>query len=254
MKEIIDVVIPAFNRPKETFLTIQALLEANDDIRVILVNDGSTEKPDLSSLDIDRIIQIDLKQNYGQPKALNEGFKLVESEYVIVMDNDVVINDRGWIRKAINFLKTNKEAGLVCAGGSVRIWDDQTHSHTRVITSLFKGRDVSKFSFEVLEPKEDFTEVWRAQGVVNIFKTGIKADERAGLCGITFWIDILAKDLKNYVMRFDDGKHSILGTLHTEACKKITDIKTEIKKEGKVISLRLKEFKLKYPEEKIWKT
>lgn len=253
MKDMTDIVIPCFGRPKETFLTVEALLKANDDIRVILVHDGGMDKPNLSALDTNRIIQLDLPHG-GQPKALNTAFKLVESEYTIIMHNDVIISDKGWVRKAVNFLKTHKDAGLVCASGTIQVWDNQMSKHVHLISSISrnKGNDREFVKrFNVVRPKEDFTETWRTDSMVNVFKTGIKADERYGsdmIVGISFWIDVLAKKLKCYVMKFDDAIHIIDNPVRgLEAYKKIADISTEVKKQGKFVQLRLQELGVKYP-------
>ena len=245
MKDILDVVIPCFGRPKQTFLTVEALLKANEDIRVILVHDGGMDKPDLSDLDTNRIIQLDLPHS-GQPKALNTAFKLVKSEYTVIMHNDVVINDKGWVEKAVNFLKRNKEAGMVCASGTDRIFTSETDSYVRLTTSLNRDRIVKRNLkiFHLVRPEKDFTETWRTDSMVNVFKTGIKADERYGkdlIIGISFWIDILASGLKNYVMKFNDGRHLTSASYNTEAYKKITNNETEVKKQGEFIKLRLVE-------------
>lgn len=246
MKDMTDVIIPAFNRPEETFLTIEALLETNDDVQVILVHDGSTEKPDLSSLDINRIVQIDLPHS-GQAKALNAGFKLVKSEYVVVMDNDVIINDKNWVRKAVNFLKTNKEAGLIATIGVAYIYKDPLHYYCQYITSLIRKRGSFKFYLDI-GMNQDFMEVWRTDNVVNIFKTGIKADERYEIYGLSFWIDVKAKGLKCYIMRFNDGKHLLTRSFNLEAYKKLVpSFKEQQKSVSKVNRARMEEFGMTLP-------
>ena len=248
MKNIIDVIVVGFERAKETFRTIEALLNANNDIRVILVHDGSIEKPDLSSLDTSKIIEVYLAR-CGQAKCINTGLKLVKSEYVAVMHNDIIINDKDWIRKAVNFLKTNKDAGLIATMGVAYIYEDPQHFYRQFICSLKGGSTWHKQSLVNIGVKKDFTEVRRTDNVVNIFKTGIKADERYGVCGLSFWMDVAVKGLKCYVMRFKDGEHlRNIKSIHLEAYNKIVpDLKKELEHQGSIIDIRIKELGIHYP-------
>ena len=116
---------------------------------------------------------------------------------------------------------------------------------TSVLRSIGNDSEFVK-RFNVVRPEEDFTEVWRSDSMVNVFKTGIKADDRYGLemiVGISFWIDVIAKGLKCYVMKFDDATHIVTNPIReTEAYKKIADFKTEVEKQQAFVMTRLKEF------------
>jgi len=198
-----DIIITNINRPVETIKTINALFKANDNIRVILVNNGSICKPKVENTD--KITDINLDKNLGQAKAVNIGLNIAKSEYVCFMHNDITINDKNWISKAINFLKKNKQAGLVDVYG----WKMVDGKILR-ITSLRGHRIVTK-------PSCDFEEVSRTDEMANIFKNdGLRADERYGrtCCGV--WIDILGKGLKLYVIKLKDAEHSINSEKITE--------------------------------------
>lgn len=198
-----DVIITNIDRPKETIKNINALFKANDNIRVILINNGSICKPEITSNE--RITVINLKENIGQAKAVNIGLEKAKSEYVCFMHNDITINDKNWISKAVNFLKKNKQAGLVDVYG----WKMVDGKILR-ITSL-RGHGI------VIKPSCDFEEVSRTDEMANIFKNdGLKADERYGrtCCGV--WIDILGKGLKLYVIKLEDAEHSMNSEKITE--------------------------------------
>lgn len=198
-----DVIVTNINRPQKTIQTINALLKANDDIKVILVNNGSICKPKIAPSE--RITIINLKKNLGQAKAVNVGLKVAKSKYVCFMHNDIVINDKNWINKAVNFLKENKQAGLVDVYG----WKMVDGKILR-ISSLRGHKGTIKLSY-------NFEEVSRTDEMANIFKNdGFKADERYGrtCCGI--WIDILGKGLKLYVIKLEDAEHSINSEKITE--------------------------------------
>ena len=191
---MIDVIVVNVNRPVETTKTINALFKANDNIKVILVNNGSVRKPKIASSE--RITVINLKKNLGQAKAVNIGLKIAKSEYVCFMHNDIVINDKNWIGKAVNFLKENKQVGLIDVYG----WKTVS-GKKRSITSLRGHR-------RVIKPSCDFEEVSRTDEMGNIFKNdGLRADERykKTCCGV--WIDVLGRGQKLYVIKLEDAEH-----------------------------------------------
>lgn len=191
---MIDVIVVNLNRPNETTQTINALLKANDNIRVILVNNGSIRKPPI--FPSGRITIIDLRENLGQATGVNVGLDVTKSEYVCFMHNDIIVNDKNWIAKAVNFLKNNKQAGLVDVYGW-KIINEKLHS----ITSM-RGH------LKVTEPSCDFEEVQRTDEMANIFKNdGLRADERylRTCCGV--WIDVLGRGQKLYVIKLEDAEH-----------------------------------------------
>lgn len=246
VETITDIVIAGFERAEEAFRTIEALLKANDDIRIIMVHDGSIDKPDLSSLDTARIIELHLER-CGQAKCVNAGLEIVKSEYVAVMHADTIINDKNWVRKAVNFLRANKEAGLISTIGVQFEWVDLQRFYCQFITSLKNRRGRFKMYVDIGMDK-DFMEVWRTDNVVNIFKVGIKADERYGICGVSFWIDVKAKGLKCYVMRFDDAEHLRTRSFDLEAYKELVpNFKEEQKHVSKVTAMRMKAFGITFP-------
>lgn len=192
--KLIDAIVVNLNRPVETTKTVNALLEANDDVRVILVNNGSVKRPAIETAD--RITVIDLKENLGQAAGVNVGLDIARTEYICFMHNDIVVNDKNWIGKAVGFLKENKQAGLVDVYG----WK-MVNGEKRNITSM-RGHG------RTTEPSCDFEEVSRTDEMSNIFKNdGLRADERylRTCCGV--WIDILGRGQKLYVIRLRDAEH-----------------------------------------------
>lgn len=226
-----DVIVTNIERPLETEQTINALFRANDDISVILVNNGSINKPKIEASD--KVTVINLDKNIGQAKAVNIGLKLAKSEYVCFMHNDIVIKDKNWINKSIEFLKVNP--GLVDVYGWKMI-----DGRVRRITSL-KGHETQN----VLAPTEDFTEVARTDEMANIFvNDGLRADERYGrtCCGV--WIDVLGRRQKLYVVRLEDGEHFIKSekitedNLSPEEFKKTYEEQKKLRKDVRLAKLK----------------
>jgi len=193
---MIDVIVVNLNRPKETIRTINALFKANDDIRVILINNGSEHRPEIETTN--RIIVVNLKINLGQAAGVNIGLKISKTKYVCFMHNDIVVNDKNWLDKAVTFLKENKQAGLVDVYG----WKMQDGKILN-ITSM-RGHGPAG----ITEPSCDFEEVARTDEMANIFKNdGLRADERylRTCCGV--WIDVLGRGQKLYIIKLKDAEH-----------------------------------------------
>ncbi len=193
---MMDVIVVNLNRPKETKKTIDCLLEANDNINIILVNNGSLKKAKHKSK---KVKTINLHRNLGQAGGVNMGLKQATSEYVCFMHNDIFIKDKNWIAKAVEFLKSNPEAGLVDIYGWK--WIDGRLRHFTSLKGHSRNRPV--------EPTEEFTEVVRTDEMANIFKNdGLRADVRyrRTCCGV--WIDVLGRGKKLYVIKLENGVHS----------------------------------------------
>ena len=192
----INVIVVNVNRPIETKQTIKALLLANDDIRIILINNGSKQP---INIDDPKVKVINLRQNLGQAKAVNIGLREVKSEYVCCMHNDIIVKDKNWIDRAVDFLKANSDAGLVDVFG----WKLLENNEIKRYTSM-KGHEQDRAT----EPPEDFTEVNRTDEMANVFRNdGLWADERYQKTCLGIWIDILARKQKLYVIKLEDATH-----------------------------------------------
>lgn len=89
---LLSVIVPIYNKEKYLRRSIKSLIgQTLEDIEIILVNDGSTDK----SLSIckkyaeeDSRITIINQENYGVSKARNIGIQCAKSEYIAFMDAD----------------------------------------------------------------------------------------------------------------------------------------------------------------------
>lgn len=195
---MIDVVMVNYDSPKETEQSIEAYLAGDKNIRIILVNNGIPFKPLIKSR---RIKIVDLKHNYGQARATNIGLDATESEYVCCCHNDIIIRDKGWVSKNVEFLKESG-AGLVDAMG----WAN-AGGRIRRISSLDYQIGDKKVHKMHIKPK-GFYEVQRTDEFTNTFKNdGIRADERYLKTCLGIWIDILGRGKKLYVSEIKDGVH-----------------------------------------------
>lgn len=86
------VIIPAYNAERTLGRCLDSLLsQGRNDIRILLVNDGSTDGTEAAALDYcrrDSRIDYHRKENGGVSSARNLGLSLARSEYVSFVDSD----------------------------------------------------------------------------------------------------------------------------------------------------------------------
>lgn len=88
----VSVIIPFYNRPKETINAVKSVLkQSHDNLEIILVNDGS--KDDISSvrdfvMRHKNIKLLDNKKNLGPAASRNAGIREAKGEYIAFLDSD----------------------------------------------------------------------------------------------------------------------------------------------------------------------
>ncbi len=115
----VDIVIPAFDQPEFTTVCLQSLAQFApcDQIRVILVNNGSKEESReiyakvLSEMPY-RSALIDLPANTGFVRATNVGIAVSDAPYLMFLNNDTTMTD-GVIEKLVAVLEKEPKVGIV---------------------------------------------------------------------------------------------------------------------------------------------
>lgn len=102
LKKVVSIIVPAYNVQDYIYQSLESLLDIkdNNDIEVIIINDGSTDKTldiiksfikNYSCLNFHLIDQI----NAGLSVTRNNGLKIANGEYVFFMDSDDIIHCEG---------------------------------------------------------------------------------------------------------------------------------------------------------------
>lgn len=124
-----DIIIPVWNQLVHTRDCIEHVAgNTRYPYRLIVIDNGSEEptKSYLAGLSIPgvevRIIRNE--SNLGFVKAVNQGFKVSDAPYVVLLNNDT-IPAPGWLERLVEFAEKNPEIGImnpVCDGhGSMAI-------------------------------------------------------------------------------------------------------------------------------------
>ena len=85
-----SVVIPFYKHQTMTAQCVESIFKHCQPDEVICVNDGSARP-----IDVKGVRNVKLGRNYGFPRAVNEGVKNAKNEFVVVLNNDTIINPGG---------------------------------------------------------------------------------------------------------------------------------------------------------------
>jgi len=117
LKPIVSIIIPTFNQLKFTKECIQSIYESTSlPFELIVIsnnkNDGTVEY--LNQLcnthnDIKLIIN---DENKGFPKSVNQGISIASSEFVLILNNDVVVTN-SWLETMVDVANRNELVGIV---------------------------------------------------------------------------------------------------------------------------------------------
>jgi len=116
---MVDIIIPQYITTDLTCRCLKAIKKyTHSDYRIVLIDDGTENKQNvnnvvslLSSLDVPYIFNA-LDRNYGFAVAVNYGMKLGDSEFFVLMNNDVIVTD-GWLNKLLTIIRLDAKIALV---------------------------------------------------------------------------------------------------------------------------------------------
>ena len=109
-----DIIIPVWNQLEDTKDCIDSILRNTKyPYRIIIDNASDQETASyLDSLAKEGIFLIRNKQNEGFIKAVNNGIRASNAEFVCILNNDTIVTN-GWIGEMIKVLEKNASIGLV---------------------------------------------------------------------------------------------------------------------------------------------
>ncbi len=164
-----DVIMVTLDRQAETEKTLKVLFKNNDNINVLVIDNGSEDISYLKNYDV-RVIKN--KENTGVIKALNQGLELVKSKYIVVMHNDLVMNTKDWIGRAMKFMDRNDDVGMVGVAGWTELDKNGKYLTKNLVTAIEKYNQ---------KPK-GFEEVSILDGCCNVIRNiGLSYDNTYGV-------------------------------------------------------------------------
>lgn len=110
----ITILIPAYNAEKYISQTIDSILNQTfRDFEVLIIDDGSTDNTEkiIKSYQDSRIIYDKNPKNLKITKTLNRGLAKINSEYIVRMDADDIM-EKNKLEKQIQFMDSNPEIAI----------------------------------------------------------------------------------------------------------------------------------------------
>ena len=145
-----SVVIPAYNVGKYIDKCLNSVFACNEDLEIIVVNDGSTDNtPEILEKYAERIKVINQK-NQGLSMARNNGIKAVTGEYFILLDGDDYI-ESDLFKKLNESVKNDPDIVRF----QIRdVFEDRTVDYVEKSFNAYKGPEAFKeiIDFHYVEP------------------------------------------------------------------------------------------------------
>ena len=113
--ESISIVIPTYNDAARTCKTIDNIFSScsnKNNLDVIVVNDGSTEKYEIKNK---QVTYIENKSNIGISQSRNIGILAAKSDQILTTDSHILFEKKGWDEEIIEAVKSNPQSILCFA-------------------------------------------------------------------------------------------------------------------------------------------
>lgn len=108
-KELISIIVVTHNNWKYTKLLLKSLRQYTFwPYKVIVVDNNSTDETRSEVVKHKRVKLIKNKSNLGYARAVNKGFKKVDTKYFVLLNNDIVVSP-DWLTKLLSILKNNPQ-------------------------------------------------------------------------------------------------------------------------------------------------
>ncbi len=114
---LVSIIIPVYNQLESTIETIESIYNFTEEyFELILIDNGSekeiSDKLKQLTKGKNNISIITNTDNLGFPKAINQGLRKAQGEYLVIANNDIVVTN-GWLKKLIAHAESNKNIGIV---------------------------------------------------------------------------------------------------------------------------------------------
>ena len=162
---LVSVIIPTYNRRQIVLDAIKSVIrQTYDEIELIVVDDGSSQKPELSMSELDEKEMVEYEyiqheQNKGANAARNTGIQAASGDLVAFLDDDDYWEDEKIKRQVDVFQEANQDVGVVYTGQRFVNETGKTTSlristtEGKITKDLIRGEPVNPFSTIMVRPE-----------------------------------------------------------------------------------------------------
>jgi GT2 family glycosyltransferase len=116
---LVSIIILNYNAKKLLLRCLKALLDFTEyaSYEILVVDNGSIDNSiqavQKMFRDEKKIKVVALPENFGYAEGNNKGYKYIskKAEYVVILNNDVITNERNWLRLLVEFLEKHQDVG-----------------------------------------------------------------------------------------------------------------------------------------------
>ncbi len=117
-EELVTIVIFAYGRLEKTRNCVESVLKYTEGIsyKLLLIDNGSPEDDVFryfQSVKHDNTVILHVNKNVGGSFANNKGEKLAESEFYVLLNNDVIVT-KDWLKNLLTCAQSDENIGMVC--------------------------------------------------------------------------------------------------------------------------------------------
>ncbi len=142
----VDIIVPFWNKVDLTKQCVDSILNTTKGIhyKIILIDDGSDDKEAVKKLFSEYenngcVECVYAGEHLGFARVNNLGFKRTTAEYVMMLNNDTIIQDPKWLMTMVNHFSGRPEIGAVGA-----------------TSNFVSGKQHVRFNFGHLEEEQNF--------------------------------------------------------------------------------------------------
>ncbi|MDE5539623.1 MAG: glycosyltransferase, partial [Bacilli bacterium] len=181
--KLISFVIPCYNSEEYMAHAIDSILVCQEDVEVIIVNDGSHDNTSKIAHEYQekypKVIKVIDKENGGHGSGVNAGLKIAKGKYFKVVDSDDWVNEEA-LQKAIATLK-EVDVDMLVVNYVYESYRGTKEMHYKGIlpeNKIFTWDDIKKFKISQYLLMHSI-----------IYKTSILTDIKLSLPEHTFYVD-----------------------------------------------------------------
>ena len=176
----LSVIIPVFNEEKYIVKTIKSVLksEYNNEIEIIIINDGSTDNTENVVKDFINFIEpinienrkihfISFFRNRGKRTAIYEAVKFSHSDIIVTLDSDTIINEDA----LLNLVQPFNDEKVGAVAGNIKI-----NNHENIFSSMLEAAFC--FGFGFLRPAQSsIGSVLCTPGALSAYRKSVIIDD-----------------------------------------------------------------------------
>ncbi len=111
--ELVSIVIPVYNHFDYTKQCLDSIIEFTGcEYEIIVVDNGSTDGTPEKLKSYEKVKIIRNENNEGFPKAVNQGINAARGNYILILNNDVIVTD-GWLERMVEVAQSSQSTGIV---------------------------------------------------------------------------------------------------------------------------------------------